>query len=457
MYTRTFLTRGPSKCHCDKESKHSLEDRVRQKANELNSEITHVDKHWQGRVEGHCHTCQKAFDVCTRSFLSRGPTKCLCPPRKASTFDETNPVEADTEEPDDEEPPKRPTFPPPTMFAFPVRGNSFRSEGLGLIGAKRLLIERGNLEQKQQLHFLCDNKANIDLHQQMQKNIAIPPRHFIFKDNQLLERELLKKWKEVKYIFVKGHVGIPQNEACDERAKKEVARCTEKIAMEGIDAFGDVRKEGMRVETRRELSVHRRWMSAFATELMKCCRTRMAKRVQLGIEKWRGNISVFLENKPMDKCSRCHLAHGLKFSEMVLECPQCAAFRKEVKERWKMVLGTEKFEQELLFGKIRRSLLQKVGQGKDEKRVWREMTLNLRWWERRLQLLRKELGDSAIGNEGNTSEMDEDGETSPMADLAKEIRVLDEGIIKGGEPDIFFPDDNKDSLKKFLGRRKREK
>ena len=318
------------------------------------------------------------------------------------------------------------------------------------------MIERGNLEQKNELHFLCDNKANIDIHTQRQKDPTLPMRHFFFKENQELELELLRRWKKVKYIFVKGHVGIPQNELCDEKARKEVERCTEKIAPEALESFGDIRNEGMRLESRKELGIRREWMAAYHTELMRCCRTGMAKRVQMGIEKWKGNISVFQETPTDSKCHWCDLHHGETFFEMILDCLKLSSFRKEVKDHWRRTLKGESFDSDLFFGKIRRSLLAKVShQGKDEKIVWKEMTQNLRWWERRLATLRKEVQENSAAMESDESETEGEEKSSHMEMLAKKIRVVDEGIVKRGEPDVFFPDCGKRELKKFLSQRKR--
>ena len=453
---RTFLSRGPTKCDCGEE-KMTMEERVRAKAEEFGPlEISNVGTDWTGKVQGRCCLCRKPFDVFIRTFLNRGPTKC-CGERKqleeVTSESRTNRNSQLPWETTEEGKATKPVFPPTTVFSFLVRGNSFRSEGLGLIGAKRLLIERGNLEKKEELHFLCDNKANVELHRRMQQEIERPPNIFIFRENSQLELELMRRWKQVKYIFVKGHIGIPQNEVCDERAKKEVERCRETIAQECLEAFGEIRNGGMRIENRKELGVRRKLMATLATELMKCCKSRMAKRVQLGVERWKGNASIFQETPQTEKCPWCHLLHGLTFSDMVLECPECSAFRKEVKDRWAKVLGKESFNNDLLFGRVRRSLVRQVGLGKDEKKTWKEMTQNLRWWERRLQRLRKELRE---GSDGDTSETESDEEKKPsaMATLAKTIRVVDEGVVKGGEPDIFFPHNNKEELKKFLRRRK---
>ena len=253
---------------------------------------------------------------------------------------------------------------------------------------------------------------------------------------------------------MKGHVGVPQNEICDERAKKEVIRCTEGIVEEALESFGEIRNKGMRVESHKEIGLRRTWMERYATEVMRCCRSRMAKRVQMGIERWKGNTSVFKEESG-ERCQWCHLTHGLNFFEMVRTCPKLLPFRNEVKSRWKKTLDGETFDDEILFGKIKRSLFQKICQGKDEKKIWRDTTQNLRWWERRLGTLRTELEEHlAASGEETETESEDEGKT-PMEELAKEIRVFDEGLVKKGEPDIYFPDCQKSELKKFLSRKKK--
>ena len=460
VFTRIFLSRGPTKCECGVD-KPTLEERVRGAADMWgNLDLYQIGSDWRGRVHGSCRQCHQPFEVAIRTFLYRGPTKCSCltttsespqpsPPQLSGTETMTEAVKESCHL----QQTSSLVFPPSSIICFPVRGNSFRSEGLGLIGAKKLLIERGNLEGKKEVHFLCDNKANIDLHRQMQKDLNRTTRHFIFKDNQQLEAQLLRMWSAVKYIFVKGHIGIPQNEVCDERAKKEVMRCTEGIVDEAIESFGDIRNRGMRLESRRELAVQHKWMTEYMTEMMKCCRSHMAKRVQIGIERWKGNISIFHETPASSECSWCDCSHGQSFFEMVLECPKLSSFRQEVKDRWKKVLNGESFDSDLFFGKIRRSLVAKLSQGKDEKKVWKEMTQNLRWWERRLSALRKEMKEISAESESDESETEE--KPSPMETLAKKIRVVDEGMVKKGEPDILFPECGKRQLKSFLSQRKR--
>ena len=458
VFTRAFLSRGPTKCECGAD-KPTMEESVRKAADSWgNLNIYQVGADWRGKVHGSCQRCHEPFEVAIRTFLYRGPTKCSCSatdPTSPQPFSPSQSATAITAEPLNHQIVPS-SFPPSAIFCFPVRGNSFRSEGLGLIGAKKLLTERGNLEGKKEVHFLCDNKANIEIHTQMQKDLSRQPRHFIFKDNQQLEARLLREWNVVKYVFVKGHIGIPQNEVCDERAKKEALRCTERIVDEALESFGEIRNRGMRLESRRELTVHRKWLNEYVTELMKCCRSRMAKRVQIGIERWKGNISVFQETPTDSKCHWCDLHHGETFFEMILDCPNLSSFRKEVKDHWRKTLKGESFDSDLFFGKIRRSLLAKVShQGKDEKIVWKEMTQNLRWWERRLATLRKEVQENSAAMESDESETEGEEKSSHMEMLAKKIRVVDEGIVKRGEPDVFFPDCGKRELKKFLSQRKR--
>ena len=463
VFIRTFLSRGPTKCDC-KAAKLTIGDRVREKAAEMgNLEILNTDGNHQGKVQGRCLRCQKSFDVYIRTFLDRGPTKCHCSPTSVpgpdeKTFTPQQHLSAPDCESHREIDPntkgRHPVFPPSTLFSFPVRGNSFRSEGLGLLGAKRLLAERGNLEMKEELHFLCDNQAAVYVNCQMQKDLSITPGHFIYKNNAELELALLRQWKVVKYIFVKGHIGVPQNEACDARARHEVERCTERIAEEVLETFGDVRNRGMRIESRKELEKPRAWMKDFQTDLMKCCRSRMARRVQIGVERWKGNISDYQEADGRE-CAWCLLTHGATFTEMMRECPKFLPFRQATEERWKAVLKGEKFDEELLFGRVRRTLFQKSSQKKALKGAWSEFVLALRWWERRLKTLRKDLGEhteNAVEDEAESEEEDQKNHTE-VAEMAKEIRVMDEGIVQRGEPDVLMMN-NKQHLRRFFSRRK---
>ena len=107
------------------------------------------------------------------------------------------------------------------------------------------------------------------------------------------------------------------------------------------------------------------------------------------------------------------------------------------------------------FGKIKKDLFRKACQGREEDKVRKEIIQNLRWWERRLQLLRKQLDDlqGAVCHDVLDSQPEE--KPSLMSQLAKEVRVMDEGVVKGGEPDVFFPDNDKESLKRFLLKKRR--
>jgi len=287
----------------------------------------------------------------------------------------------------------------------------------------------------------------------MQKDLSAPPCYFIYKNNSELEAALLRQWKIVKYVFVKGHVGIPQNETCDARARQEVERCTERIADEVVEKFGDIRDHGMRLESRKGLQTPRKWMKDFQTEMMRLCRSRMARRVQIGVERWKGNISEFQEADGRE-CVWCSLTHGATFPEMVRECPRLQSFRDSTKERWKIALNGEKFDEDLLFGRVRRTLFQKACQKKTRKTAWGEFAQTLRWWERRLKELRKELGERAGEREAETEEEAQEKSTQ-AAEMAKEIRVMDEGIVQRGEPDIMKMN-NKQQLRTFFSRRKHD-
>ena len=454
LYTRSFLSRGPTKCDCETKSCPSWMDRVRMKAEEVGSlTIFRTDEEFEGKVQGRCNLCEKLFDVAIRTFIYRGPTKCLCVKNRKSgpPVDESKHPPSSSEMTSQKLPP-RALFPSSMVHCFPVRGNAFRAEGLGLIGAKKLLVERGNLERKSELHFLCDNKANIFINQHLQNNPGLTPKHSFYRENQELERELLKHWSLVKYVFVKGHVGIEQNELCDQRAKQEVTHCREGIAEEAPQAFGEVINGGMRVENRGQLRKSRKWMDSFHTKLMGCCKTHMAKRVQIGIERWSGNTPVFQTSK-FSNCPWCEEEHGTSFHEMILDCQKTATFRKEVQIRWKTVLGKEAFDAELLFGKVRKTLFQQVCQKREEMEAWKSFTQALKWWERRLRELRRDLGDCPhLERRLAVIEADEneDETNQEVRAMAQEVRVLDQGVVKKGEPDTIPWIENRKEVKRFL-------
>ena len=91
----------------------------------------------------------------------------------------------------------------------------------------------------------------------------------------------------------------------------------------------------------------------------------MAKRVQIGIERWSGNTIVF-QNSALTKCPWCDETHGSSFYEMIQHCRKTRTFRKEVQARWRTVLGAEEFDIQLLFGKVRKTLFQRICQKKEE-------------------------------------------------------------------------------------------
>ena len=258
-------------------------------------------------------------------------------------------------------------------------------------------------------------------------------------------------WKTIKYIFVKGHVGIPQNEACDAKAKFEAQRCTESIAEEAVKEFGEIRLHGQVVESRKELARDPKWMEGYHLGIMSCCRSRMAKRVQLGIERWKGNESVFVESPLPEPCRWCKGRHELTFYAFIENCPQARNFRKEVKERWAAVLRGESFDTELLFGKVRKSLFLRVcRKGVDEKEACKEFRRALTWWERRIQTLRQTLDT----DEESESTEDEEKAENKEKTLAQSVRIMDVGLVERGEPEILVTRKGKKELKQFLSKEK---
>ena len=450
-FIRNFLSRGLA--HCDCGPKVSREAKVRKKATEFGVDIFHVDDERQGKVQGACQGCNKPFDVYIRSFLSRGPTKCLCSQKKRGVAQHSQNDEAESH-PEvlvAASPSQRNAdcAIPAEIFYFPTRGDAFRSESLGILGAKRVLVARGNREGNEELHFLCDNKSSIDLLQHMQKN-ETSPKTLIFREHQRLEKELLSMWKVIRYIFVKGHVGVPQNELCDAKAKMEAERCTERIAEEVLEAFGQIKNKGKLVESRYELAKRRQWMTAYHLAIMAVCRSRLAKRVQIGIERWAGNLSIFQEETDA-VCKWCETLHEKNFYDSIRKCPKAREFREEVKARWETVIAGEVFDTELWFGKVKKALFKRVClKGRDQSEVWRNFRTVLRWWERKIQKLRNEIGSELKEKEEKEEYREGEEEEEKEKQLARSIRVMDVGTVKPGEPKILYPPSGKQELKKFL-------
>ena len=455
VYIRTFLSRGPNRCGCQEE-KVGVQELVLRKAREVGKlKVVHVDSDRTGKVRGACEACGKEFDVFIRTFLYRGPTKCSCHVKSKTTETEdenSNDEESGPTTQPQGQPLVRKTISlPSSVYTFPTRGDSFRSESLGILGAKQLLLLRGNAEGKEELHFLTDSKSNVELMKDFQRNPQRPVRNRVLQMSKGLDENLLKQWRSIKYIFVKGHIGIPQNEICDSKARNEALRCTETILEEALKNFGEVRQRGKVAESRKELLRERHWMEHFHLGIMSCCRTRMAKRVQLGIERWKGNDSVFSESREAE-CSWCKGCHKLSFFDFISTCPLTRTFRKEIEARWESTLRDVAFDSDLLFGKVKKTLFQRVcrkGKGVDEKHVWRDFCSALKWWEKKLHRLRQNLeAQEEEDSDGSDKEVE-----SKESKLAKGVRVMDVGVVKKGEPEIFLPQKGRQELKRFLSQK----
>ena len=193
-------------------------------------------------------------------------------------------------------------------------------------------------------------------------------------------------------------------------------------------------------------------MTAFQLGIMAACRSKLAKRVQIGIEKWAGNFNIF-QRETEELCKWCGIHHEKNFYDSMRKCSKVCGFREEVKARWVKVLAGEAFDSELWFGKVKKTLFKRVCQKvKDEKEVWGNFRQVLRWWERKLQSLRCEIVEELKGREEEEvedAEPIEDGEEKEQ-NLARSIRVMDVGIVKRGEPEVLQSRSGKHELKKFL-------
>ncbi len=283
-----------------------------------------------------------------------------------------------------------------------------------------------------------------------------------------LDEQLKKEWKEIRYVHVKGHVGVTPNELCDEKAKGEVDRCRDGNLEEVVLKFGEIKDQGMLIETREQLKKQRKWGKEWEMEIMKETKSHMAKRIQIGAERWQGNeLPMFWGKKK--KCRWCAKTHGANFFEMVLECDEIEEFRKEVRSKWALVKGMD-FCKELFFGRVKKQWWEKVvkrlrGSGKLE-----AAKKNILWWEKRVRQLRKELerkgkemdseetdDESSVDEE---REEDSDGEEEEkikrkVKEKAESVRVFDEGVVKKGEPDLVKCSSRGDLKKTLMGRKKK--
>ena len=139
-------------------------------------------------------------------------------------------------------------------------------------------------------------------------------------------------------------------------------------------------------------------MTAFQLGIMAACQSKLAKRVQIGIEKWAGNFSIF-QQETDELCKWCGRHHEKNFYDTMRKCPKVSGFREEVKARWEKVLAGEAFDSELWFGKVKKALFKRVCQKvKAEKEVWGNFRQVLRWWERKLQSLRCKIVEVKMQN-----------------------------------------------------------
>ena len=82
--------------------------------------------------------------------------------------------------------------------------------------------------------------------------------------------------------------------------------------------------------------------------------------------------------------------------------------------------------------------------------MWRDFRRSLAWWEKQLHKLRQNLEVQSEA-ESEDSEEELEGEEN---NLAQSVRVMDVGVVKSGEPEIFMPQRGRQDLKRFLSRKK---
>ncbi len=262
----------------------------------------------------------------------------------------------------------------------------------------------------------------------------------------------------------------------------EREKCKEGHPDETVNNFGDIIKDGMRIESRKQLEKKNEWGKEWKLEIMKTCRGYMARRIQIGAERWKGN------ERPTEKgtetvCRWCKKRHGGNFYEMMMECKKIKGFREEVMKEWKWSPGKQ-MEQDIIFGRINKKWWDGAKKSMTEEKLKERVAASLKWWEKRIGKLRKELAelekeetihesdveeetdeetsDSGKSRESRTTEEEkgsssEDSEeekvVKELKKAANKIRKFDKGVVKKGEPDIILPK-NRGELKKFLDKKK---
>ena len=155
------------------------------------------------------------------------------------------------------------------IHCFKVRGNAFRAEGLGLLGAMKIMKERGNREKTEELAFVCDNKSNIELAKRWEEEEELVSVYEFQRESRKVIEDLKRQWGKIVFLHVKGHVGIQQNEICDQKAKNEAERCAETIPEEIVERFGEIRDKGMKIESRGQLKKGGRFFPQWEEDIMK--------------------------------------------------------------------------------------------------------------------------------------------------------------------------------------------
>lgn len=196
---------------------------------------------------------------------------------------------------------------------------------------------------------------------------------------------------------------------------------------------------------------------------MKEARTKMAKRVQMNAETWEGNALPF-DKERIIECRWCLREHGATFQEWMLECECAEDFRKEVRERWSQGSSGD-FEEELYFGRITKKWWEKRCRGRDAKKEFQKAKRTMKWWEDRIRRLRKEVErereqrmkrrgeeEESTGSE-HTSDSEEEDRREAL-DRAEEVRIVDEGIVGKGEPEMIRVS-GREELKKILERKRK--
>ncbi len=179
--------------------------------------------------------------------------------------------------------------------------------------------------------------------------------HPLFRTHEFNITKLKQYYKTIKYIWVKAHVGIKENEIVDQRANKARTGTLGPPTVEKPQQFGDVVRKDMLVSERADLKPGCRALpKTLDATIMNACRSPMAKRAMLKIERWKNQNNYW--DKSVAHCVLCNTTHKLTFEYTARNCSAWAPFRKDVKQAWAELFPDIPFYEDLLFGWIRKGI-----------------------------------------------------------------------------------------------------